>query len=130
MGFWIRPQGGWYHIPDHWNFMRGKPKIFGFSLREAASWTLKDRDAVMAEAKRAGWIRVRGTSPHLSIEFWKLNGDTIANIKDFLQSEQVNPDEKIMFEEEIRNGKTWYEPASWILDDDALKYSRNPKRRR
>lgn len=126
MGFWIRPDGKWKNIPDHYEFIRAHPKDFGFKVKEAAAWTLADRTGVIETATARGWIRVRGTRPNLSFEFWLLDGDTIANIKDFLTGEKIALDEKIMFEENS-TGKNWYREAGWVLDDSILAVAANPE---
>lgn len=124
MGFWIRPDGKWKSIPDHFEYLRAHPTEFGFKKSEAKGWGLANRSQVIEEATRRGFIRVRGTRPNLSMEFWELNGNTIANIRDFLVTEKVDPDEKIMFEAN-GTGRSWYEPASWVLDDAALAVAAN-----
>lgn len=126
MGWWIRPDGKWKNIPDHFEFIRAHPKDFGFKAKEAAAWTLADRTGVIETATQRGWIRVRGTRPNLSFEFWLLDGDTIANIKDFLTGEKIALDEKIMFEENSTS-KNWYREAGWVLDDSILAVAANPE---
>jgi hypothetical protein len=129
MGAWIRPDGKWKFIPDHFNYIKEHPKEFGFTKKEAETFDLSNRTATIEKATERGWIRIRGTRPNLSMEFWKLDGTTIANIRDFLVTEKIDPDEKIMFEEGS-TGNSWYEPGAWILDGWADKVSRNPRRRR
>ncbi len=126
MGWWIRPDGKWKSIPDHFEYLRAHPTEFGFKKKDAAGWGLANRTAVIEEATRRGFIRVRGASPHLSVEFWELNNDTIANLKDFLSSEGIAPGEKVMFEEGSTE-RSWYREAAWILDDVALAAAANPK---
>lgn len=122
MGWWIRDDSTQYEIPDHYTFILENPKLFGFSAKEAKGWTLADRNRVIKNATQKGWIRVRGRSPHLSMEFWRPDSTTLANIKDFLIAHGVDPDQKIMFEENVGEG-SWYEPASWVLSDQALVLS-------
>lgn len=129
MGAWIRPDGKWKFIPDHFEYIKGHPKDFGFKSKDPASWGLGDRSAVIEKATQRGWIRVRGTRPNLSMEFWELNTNTILNIKDFISTEKVDPDEKIMFEANS-TGKSWYEPASWILGERALAVAANEGKKR
>ena len=124
MGFWIRPDGKWENIPDHFNYVREHPVEFGSTKREAETWGLADRDAVLDSAKKRGFIRVRGTRPNLSMEFWELNNNTIANIKDFLVGTKIAPDEQILFEENL-TGRTWYRTANWILADAVLAVAAN-----
>jgi hypothetical protein len=119
MGFWIRPDGMTYEIPDHYNFLLANAKLFGFNPKEAKAWTLADRSDVIKEATRHGWIRVRGKRPHLSMEFWRPDGNTLHNIKEFLIKQGIDPNEQILFEENAGEG-SWYQAAEWVLSDEAL----------
>jgi|ERR1700687_769195 len=127
MGAWIRPDGKWKFIPDHFEYIKAHPKDFGFKKKDPEGWGLGDRGEVIEKALKRGWIRVRGIRPNLSMEFFRLDNNTIFNIKDFLSTEKVDPDEKIMFESEHMN---WYEPAAWILGDGALAVAANKGKRR
>jgi hypothetical protein len=127
MGWWIKPDGTYKSIPDHFEHVRAHPVEFGATRAAAAKWTLADRASVIESALRKGWVRVRGTRPNLSMEFQALDGNTIANIRGFLTSQRIDPDEKIMFEANTQN---WYEPASWILEERALAAAANPRRKR
>ena len=129
MGWWIRPDGKWKSIPDHYEYIKANPKEFGFKKKEPATWGLADRTAVIEAATKNGFIRVRGRSPDMSMEFWVLDGDTIANIKGFLVTEGISEDEKLMFEEGS-TGHSWYRTAGWILYDVALAAAANPRRKR
>jgi len=128
MGFWISPKGRIIQNSDHFQCVQGHPKVFGWTKAEMDKMEYADRDKVLAETISRGWIRVRGTRPNLSIEIFELNGNTISNIKSFLQKENIGPNEQIMFEEVAQKHGTWYEPASWVLDDEALKVARNPRK--
>lgn len=128
MGFWIRPDGKQYEIPDHYNFLQENLKLFGFTKKESKSWTLADRVPIIEEATKKGWIRVRGKSPNMSMEFWKWDGNTISNMKEFLIGQQIDPNEKILFEENSTGKPPWYEPASWILSDKVLEMSGRRRR--
>lgn len=119
MGWWIREDGKVYENPDHFNFMREHPKAFGYSAREAAAWTLADRSAVIEEATKRGWIRVRGKSPHMSFEFWQMSPNIVFNIKEFLVGQGIDPDENMLLEENA-SGRSWYKPAAWVITDEAL----------
>jgi hypothetical protein len=130
MGVWIRPDGKWKPIPDHFNYIREHPVEFGFKKKEAAAWTLANHGKVIETALQRGFVRVRGTRPNLSFEFWTLDQGTIANIRDFLIGEKIDRDEMILFEEGSSSRQPPYEPASWILDGGADKVARNPRRRR
>lgn len=127
MGWWITPLGKWKQIPDHFEYVRAHPKEFGIQAKETKDWGLSDRSAVLESVLRKGFIRVRGTRPHLSMEFWALDGDTIANINDFLVGNKIDPGERVMFESRIG---ARYEPASWILEGRALSAAANPHRKR
>jgi hypothetical protein len=129
MGWWIKPDGSYRKIPDHFEHIRAHPAEFGAKKSAAEKWTIADRQTVIDSALSKGWVRVRGTRPNLSMEFWELTGDTIANIRGFLAAERIAADEKIMFEAGA-TGKNWYEPAAWILEERALAVAANPRRRR
>ena len=129
MGAWIRPDGKWKFIPDHFEYMKAHLKDFGFKAKEESLFTLSNRTELIDTALSRGWVRVRGTRPNLSMEFWKLDNNTIFNIKDFISTEKVDPDEKIMFEANS-TGKSWYEPASWILGERALAVAANEGKKR
>jgi hypothetical protein len=127
MGAWIRPDGKWKFIPDHYEYVKAHPVEFGFKKKEPEGWGLRDRGTVIEKALSRGWVRVRGTRPNLSMEFWRLDNNTIFNIKDFISTEKIDPEEKILFESEHMN---WYEPASWILGERALAVAANEGKKR
>jgi hypothetical protein len=129
MGAWIRPDGKWKFIPDHFEYMRAHLTDFGFKKKDAGLFSLGNRTLLIEKATQRGWIRVRGTRPNLSMEFWRLDNNTIFNIKDFISTEKVDPDEKIMFEANS-TGKSWYEPAAWILGEGALAVAANEGKKR
>ena len=79
MGAWIRPDGKWKFIPDHYEYIKAHPVEFGFKKKDPEGWGLGDRNAVIEKATERGWIRVRGTRPNLSMEFWRLDNNTIFN---------------------------------------------------
>jgi hypothetical protein len=129
MGFWINRDGETWNTGQHghFNFIVANPKKFGLTEGEV-SGSVREHQPLIDHALGEGWIRVRGESPNLGIEFAVLSGNAIFNIKTFLKKYGVDPSERIMFEEAATGG-SWYEPAAWVLSDEALKVARNPKRK-
>lgn len=130
MGYWISPSGDIKKNSDHYQYVKSHPQLFGFTKKEVSTWDDDIRDHVLLEAKKRGWMRVRGTRPNLSIELWSLDNDAIFNLKEFFININIDPEEHVLIEEDSVGGKHWYEPASWILDEAALAVARNPRRRR
>ena len=128
MGYWISKDGETVKVPDHWLFMKAKPGLFGFSKAQAKKWSLQNREGTINKALVKRWIRVRGEPPHQSFAFAIFDQNVIFNIKMFLQARNADQKEMILLEEIITDS-SWYKPASWILDDDALAAARNPRRR-
>src|SRR5262245_30020566 len=113
MGLWISPEGRSYPTPDHWEFLRLNPRLFGFSKSKSATWGLGDRDPMFDAAQARGWIRVRGKRPHLSFETGAFDRNALNRIRAFLSSRDVSPDEEILIEDAA--GTTWYEAVRRIL---------------
>ena len=128
MGYWLSPEGKAYPNPDHYQFILSHPALFRMKKKDLRGG-VADRQPTIDLAIAGNWIRVRGTRPHLSFEFAVLDQRTIWNVKEFLIRQKIDPTERILFEE-AATGASWYEPASWVLEDTALMVARNPKRKR
>jgi hypothetical protein len=129
MGWWISPKGDSFQNPDHYEFLKANHKLFGFDKKFIAKLGLADRQKTIDLAIAGDWIRVRGTRPHLSFEVSVVTNKALWNIREFLVNNKFPADEKLLIDE-VATGSSVYQPASWVLGDEALKYARNPKKRR
>ena len=125
IGFWLSPEGKIYEIFEHYEFVKEKPQLFGFSKEEANIWRTADRNLVLGEAIKRGWIRVRNHT----YEAWELNQDSIFNILLHLKKIKAWEDEKFTIHE-LKHKKQYIFTAGDIFEGAALEYARNPKRKK
>ena len=129
VGYWISKAGDTYQNPDHYEFLKANPKLFGLKASDVKKLGPGDRQPTLDLAIANDWIRVRGTRPNLAFEVAVLSQSTLFNIRQFLVEKKIDPNEKFLIDE-VATGSTWYQPVSWVLSDEALKVARNPKNRR
>ena len=128
MGWWISRDGEIAPNPDHYTYLLAHPERFGLKKAQVKGAGIMEREALLDHALTQGWIRVRGTRPHLAFEVAIFDPNTLFNIRQFLVKTKVARDEKLMIEEAATTA-SWYKPASWVLDDEALAVVRNPRRK-
>lgn len=130
MGWWISRDGRTFPNPDHYEFLKANPKLFGLTQGAVKRLGLADREPTLDEALSKDWIRVRGGGRQgLAFEISVLSQNTLFNIRQFLIEKKIDPSEKVLIDE-VATGATWYNPASWIISDEALAVARNPRKRR
>lgn len=128
MGWWISRAGRTFQNPDHYEFVKAHPKLFGMP-KVVSRFGGAERQATLDEVIAKGWIRTRGDRRQgLSFEVASITPDTLFNIREFLIKQKWDPDQKVMVEEQV--GGSMYEPASFFMSDAALAVAKNPKRRR
>lgn len=125
IGWWISPKGKVYEIHEHFSFVQEKPKLFGFTEREAETWDDDDRDDVLRKVVSRGWIRVR----NLTYETWELTGDAIFNIVLHLKKTKAWPQD-ILNVSEVKRNRWMQERASFFLGGEALEIAANVRRKR
>lgn len=125
-GFWISPDGKETEIIEHFAEVREYPTRFGFTQKEADTWTRDDRQSVLLYLIGRGWIRVRGHRRYITFDVNELDPDSIFRVKEHLERHGAWDSDAIKIVEH-KHGKTWDEEAQWILQDQALQYARNPK---
>ncbi len=129
MGWWISKAGQIFQNPDHFEFVKAHPKLFGLP-KVVAEFGLAQRQATLDEVIAKGWIRARGDRRQgLTFEVSSLNPDTLFNIREFLLKEKWDPGQKVLVEE-VTSGGTMYEPVSFFTSDEALAVARNPHKRK
>lgn len=130
MGWWVSPDGKAFNTGahGHFEFIVTKPGLFGLKKKEVSGLTLADHRPTIDIGISKGWVRVRGSLPDVDFEVAVLDQKSVFLIKRFMQKARVDPLRKFMIEE-AATGAVWYEPAAWVLTDEALKFARNPKRK-
>jgi len=107
-GYWISSDGTFVQVLDHFKEVRGDPKAFGFTEAEARAWDIKDRDRVLTEATRHGFVRVRGHREYTTFDLWKISNRIVSHLKAFVDKvpDLFYPDEEVLIRE-LSSGKDW-----------------------
>lgn len=128
MGYWISREGRVYDNRDHYEFVKAHPKRFGFSAAEVKGFGGAERQGVLDEVIRRGWIRVRGDARQgLAFEIRKFDGDTLFNIAEFLRRSKWDPNAMVLVDDGQRS---IYEPVTYFTEGAALSAVANPRRRK
>lgn len=129
MGWWISKAGRIFQNPDHFEFVKAHPKMFGLP-KVVSEFGLAQRQATLDEVIAKGWIRARGDRRQgLTFEVSSLNPDTLFNIREFLLKEKWDQGQKVLVEE-VTSGSTMYETVAFFTSDEALAVARNPRSRK
>lgn len=128
MGYWISRAGRIFSIPDHYEFVKAHPKLFGLP-KIVSQFGSTERQPTLDLVISKGWIRARGDRRQgLTFEVAALNPDTLFGIREFLIRTKWDPDQKLM----VYDGSMTplVESASFFTSDAALAVAENPKRKR
>lgn len=128
-GHWISPKGKVHEINEHFSQIIEQPKLFGFTKAEADSWVRADRDRIVTEAVRRGWIRVRGHGTSTTFDVRELTSNVIFDVAKYLDwiGAWENEDVKV---HEVLHKKVFDVKAGWFLLGEALKVARNPRKKK
>ncbi len=112
-GWWIDPKGYIHRVDEHLEFIKKNPELFGFTKEEAEKFTVRDRDRILLDVMKDGWVRVRdvGGGRGIMVETWLITPQIRRNILDFLYDELgFAPYTKFMLSELSRRFYNWVTP--------------------
>lgn len=126
-GYWLTPDGKAIEVMEHFQYVQAYPRKFGFTAGQAKGWTRDDRERVLREAIRRGWIRVRAHRNYITFEVHELTNDALWNITEFLKKTGAWQTVRV---QELARGRGFEQDPEYFTSGEALAAARNRPRRR